>query len=240
MKRILPGVVFLLMACAALAQPSNMVVPNGLANVEGNSSTSDPFTSSSFRLQMVFDASQFAIPAGASGRIDSLWFRLDGGTTNNPSMFFGGGSVTLSLTPVGPDGLSPVFANNVGANAVTIFNGAMSFGGVLQPGADPQPFHQTILAFSPFWYNPQQGNLLLDIRGRSGQVFFPGTLDAQSVFGDSISRVYANSELLTSGIADTLGLVTRFDMLVVPEPSTWALLLTGSALLALYRRSTKR
>ena len=123
---------------------------------------------------------------------------------------------------------------------MTIFNGAMSFGGVLQPGADPQPFHQTILAFSPFWYNPQQGNLLLDIRGRSGQVFFPGTLDAQSVFGDSISRVYANSELLTSGIADTLGLVTRFDMLVVPEPSTWALLLTGSALLALYRRSTKR
>ena len=93
---------------------------------------------------------------------------------------------------------------------------------------------------TPFWYRPEQGNLLLDIKGRSGLTVFPGALDAQSALGDSISRVFANSEILTSGTADTLGLVTRFNMTVVPEPSTWALLLTGSALLALYRRSTKR
>lgn len=237
MKTLLSVILFSTSALAALAQgTTQIVVPNALANVEGNSSASDPFTSSSFRLQMVFDASQFAIPAGASGRINSIWFRLDSTAINDPAMFFGGGSVTLSTTPVGPDGLSSVFANNTGPNAVTIFNGAMSFGGTYQSEANPQPFRQTFIATSPFWYNPQQGNLLLDIRGRSGQAFFPGSLDAQSTIGDSVSRVFANSELLTSGTADTLSFVVRFDTTVVPEPSTWTLTALGLATLLMFKR----
>ena len=48
-KRILPVFLFLISTGAALAQ-GTLVVPNVLANTEGNSSTSDPFTSSSFRL----------------------------------------------------------------------------------------------------------------------------------------------------------------------------------------------
>src|SRR6188474_2924301 len=77
MRGILPIYLLLAGAGAGLAQET-FVVPNGNANVEGNSSTSDPFTSSTFRMQMVFDASQFAIPAGASGRINAISFRIDG------------------------------------------------------------------------------------------------------------------------------------------------------------------
>jgi hypothetical protein len=229
--RIETIMVWLASAAAALAQ-GTVVVPNGLGNVEGNSSTVDPFTSSSFRYQQVFSASQF--PFG--GFINSIWFRLDGATTNDPLLFFGGGSVTLSTIPAGSDGLSPVFADNVGANAVTIFNNGFSFGGTSQPGAMPQAFHQTFTATTPFFYNPAQGNLLLDIRGVSGQAFIPGALDAQSAVGDSISRVFAFNNLAASGTADTLGLVTRFDMTVVPEPSVWALVAIGCLFAAALRR----
>jgi hypothetical protein len=218
------------------------VVPSGNANVEGNSSMSEVFTNSSFRMQMVFDASQFAIPAGTSGRIDRISFRLDNGTTEGATMFFGGGSITLSLTPVGPDGLSTTFANNVGANRVTIWNGALSFGGSYVSAATPQPFNTVgaPTATAPFWYVPSQGNLLVDIRGRSGQAFFPGALDAESTTGDSVSRVFATSELLTSGSVDTVGLITRFDMTIVPEPSTWSLFVSGALMALLFIKSRRR
>ncbi len=220
---------------AALAQ-GTVVVPNGLANVEGNSSTSAPFTSSSFRYQQVFGASQFT----SAGFINSIFFRLDGGSSDNVLYAFDGASVTLSLTPVGPDGLSSVFANNVGASPVTIYNGAVAFGGGYTPGASPQPFGNSIIVTTPFFYNPAQGNLLLDIRGVSGTTLFPGNLDAQLTLGDSVSRVFALNNLAASGTADSLGLVTRFDMTVVPEPSTWILVLAGSATLALCRWRGRR
>src|SRR2546423_12678815 len=92
----------LLLLIYALAAPTKadqqVVVPNGLANVEGNSSMSDPFNSQSFRYQQVFDASQFAFLGGGTARIDTLSFRIDGASTNDVILFFGGASVVLSTT----------------------------------------------------------------------------------------------------------------------------------------------
>jgi hypothetical protein len=236
MKRVVQLLSVLFWASVALAQTTNFVVPNGNANVEGNSSSSGEINSSSFRLQMVFDASQFAIPAGASGRINRISFRLDGASTGPGGASFGGGIVTASLTPVGPDGLSPVFADNVGANPVTIYSGALAMGGTYVPGANPQPFGSGISMTTPFWYIPSQGNLLLDIAGFGGQTVFPGGLDGHFASGDSISRVFALNGNSLIGTADTLGLVTRFDMTVVPEPSTWALALIGCLLIFAFKR----
>jgi len=67
MKKHLETFFLSLCACAALAQPVQVVVPNGLANAEGNSSMSDPFNSTAFRFQQVFDASQFAFWGEALG-----------------------------------------------------------------------------------------------------------------------------------------------------------------------------
>jgi hypothetical protein len=39
-----------------------IVVPNDLAGVEGNSSASDVLTAQSFRMQMVIESSQFSSP----------------------------------------------------------------------------------------------------------------------------------------------------------------------------------
>jgi hypothetical protein len=214
------------------------VVPAGLVNVEGNTNVNDFVNSSSFRMQLVFDASQFGgLGSGPaiSNSVYGIAFRIDGPSTFDAHWVFGGGSVTLSTTTRTPDGLSSVFAENVGGDAVTIYSGALSFGGAFHAGASPQPFGDTIPALRPFYYDPARGNLLVDIRGVEGQVLFPGALDAQTVTGDGVSRVFAIGNLSSTGTPDTLGLVTRFNVAVIPEPATSLLLGIGLVMMLLIK-----
>src|ERR1044071_9683350 len=99
-----------LLCCAgvAFAQGNFLVVPNNLANTEGNSSMSEVFSSSSFRLQQVFDASQFAFLGNGTCHVFQLAFRVDGAATSEMLSFFGGVGVVLSTTQRGADSLSPV------------------------------------------------------------------------------------------------------------------------------------
>jgi hypothetical protein len=200
---------------------------------------SDFLNASSFRMQMVFDASQFVGLGGGPGisnAIGTIGFRIDGASTNTVLYSFAGASITLSTTPRGPDSLSPIFADNVGPDAVTIYNGALPFGRAYQPGATPQPFVDTISALTPFYYYPERGNLLVDIVAGGEQVLFPGALDAQLAAGDGVSRVFANAAGASAGIPDTLGLVTRFNVAVIPEPAAWFIGMAGLALMAIFRR----
>ena len=81
MNTILCSLLLALYTSAALAAQTSVVVPNALANVEGNSSMNDVFNSSSFRLQQVFEASQFAFLGTTSfARIDGISFRIDVGS----------------------------------------------------------------------------------------------------------------------------------------------------------------
>jgi hypothetical protein len=228
----------LLSACGALAQRVEVVVPNNLANVEGNTSVNDFLSASSFRMQMVFDASQFPLPSdpGLTNVITGIGFRLDGGSTRDVVYFFGGASVTLSTTTRTTDNLSPIFAENVGPAAATIFVGSIGFGHTYQPRATPQLFNTMIGAPNLFTYSPSKGNLLVDIIAGSGFIQIPGTFDAQNAIGDSVSRVFADNAGATAGVADTLGLVTRFNIAIVPEPATWILGMAGFILLAAFRR----
>jgi hypothetical protein len=236
-KTFAPFFLCLAGAWAACGQPVQVVVPNNLANVEGNSSVSQPFNSPSFRFQQVFDASQFAVVGSATARIDRISFRIDGAATSDVVLFFGGSSVTLSTTQRGPDGLSPVFADNRGPNAVTVWNGAFSTGGIPGLGGPPYAFHETFQFTTPFFYRPSQGNLLLDVAGAGGQAFLPGSLDAQAVAGDSVSWVWSADGNSATGVAATLGLVTRFDIVIIPEPSIWIFGATGLVfLLRAFRR----
>lgn len=154
--------------CLTMHAAQQIVVPGDLANVEGNSSAAAPFNSRSFRFQQVFGASQFAIPAGMSARIDGISLRVDGAATDDVLLFFGGSSVKLSTTQRMPDTLSPVFADNRGVDAVTIWSGALSLSGDPSSSALPAPFNPVIPVTTAFYYNPSQGNLLLDVSGFGG------------------------------------------------------------------------
>lgn len=198
----------------------------------------------SIRYQQVYDASAFSSLGSGGGFISNLVFSAAGrrfGATL-PSI-----EIVMSVTLREPDQLSSVFADNLGIHTSIVYaQGPLTLIG----GGSPTPvFEPHITLTTPFYYNPAEGNLLIEIRNYARIPGFPiggaptwvGSLSALNVAGDPVSRVYAFDVNATSGSLDTYGLHTLFEFNPVPEPSTWALLAVGFlALLAARRRIGKR
>jgi hypothetical protein len=185
------------------------------------------------RYQQVIAASEFfgVIPEG--GTITHIDFRVD--------ERFGGGFLTtlpniqfdLSTTAKGPDQLSSLFANNVGSDNTIVYSGPLPLRG-LGPTT-----HTEFALQTPFFYNPNAGNLLLDVRNYGGgdTTFF----DAVGFFGDPVSRVYAfGVESAVAEHLDTLGLVVGFVVTPVPEPRSSILLLLSAPALWFFGQCYRR
>lgn len=226
MKRIVQITAWLLCVSTALAQGTFRVVPPGLANVEGNSSSSDLFTTSSRQMVQVYSASEFGLSPGSSGLVTSVAFRLDGATAQSYSAFWPSATVYLSTTTRSPDSLSPVISDNVGADAMQVFGGTFLIRAT-NVSLFPRFFEVQMPLNTPFWYDPSKGNLAMHILTTTG----PASLlfDAQDTLGDGMGRVFGPSGP-NSGTVDSLGFVTRFGITEVPEPQVVSLSLLGIAL----------
>jgi hypothetical protein len=152
--------------------------------------------------------------------IEGIYFRVD----ENAGPFaetFPRVQVDLSTTSRGPDGLSPVFSENIGPDEATVYGpGPLYLSGsfAIPPG---------FMFERPFLYDPTAGNLLLDIRN-----FGPGNaseLDAFDTVGDSVSIVLGRADATSAFASSSRGLATEFwvEIVPIPEPSTAALLLMG-------------
>lgn len=209
-----------------------MVAPNSMEHVYGNGQANIPFNApsgNSVRYQQVYDASQFSIFGSEGARITQIQFRVDhtaiGFLTTLPSI-----RIDMSTTTRAPDGLSTIFAENIGVDNLTVFPaGPLSIRSV--GAAGPGTWDIVIPFRNPFVYRPSAGNLLLDIRnfdGRSTAVF-----DGPFAQGDPVSIVYAytgddsGNVNSPSGIANTFGLATLFEYTPIPEPATLYLLAIG-------------
>ena len=222
----------------------DIVVSRDLANTEGNVALTGPFDTgvNSTRMQQVYNASEFSSLLPQGGWVTGIWFRADaspGGGGHAFSTTLANVQINLSTTARSADGLSLNFADNVGPNdTVVVGSGPLTLDTPYLFATHPQPFLVGIALQNRFFYNPAAGNLLLDVRNFSGGSI--GPLDAALVTGDSVSRIFALSVGANTGIADTIGLVTRFNVFPVPEPSTWALLALGLAALVFHRRRLKQ
>jgi hypothetical protein len=187
-------------------QIRTLVVPNAMANVEGNIGNSFPFNigSNTLRYQQVFASSQFGSMPPAGALITGIAFRADAGWSS-----FSGTlpaiRIDLSTTSKTPDRLDPIFANNVGANNVVVFNGPLSLSSAA--AGHPAAFDIVITLAAPFFYTPSAGNLLMDVRNSGGGTIIQ--FDAVLGEGDSVSRGYGALNSAT-GSVDTVGLVTEF------------------------------
>jgi hypothetical protein len=174
------------------------------------------------RYQQVFAASQFqAVPPGGA-YLTRLYFRTDcghaGGSCVNSNI-----QVNISTTVKDPDQLSAAFAENVGLDDTVVFHGPFT-AGTAAGGCPPAFFENSLGLDRPFFYNPLQGNLLLDVRSYPGHTLsipLPPQAepahDATDVAGDSVSRVYALS--VTASVAEhieTTGIITEFEFHPVP------------------------
>ncbi len=192
-----------------------VVVPDDSASQDANSQSPVPFIARSVRYQQAYDASQFQAISGSDlNWITGIYFRADATTgfgVDLPSV-----QVNLSTTQRGPDTLSTVFADNVGLDDITVFGpGRLQTSAV---GGNPAPFVFLLDLSTPFVYDPQAGNLLLDIRIFQGNtnLFLNPLLDGWDRTNDSVSRVYWGGVNASTGAVDSFGLATLFVLQPVP------------------------
>ncbi|HXJ57028.1 MAG TPA: PEP-CTERM sorting domain-containing protein [Verrucomicrobiae bacterium] len=198
-----------------------------------------PFTDAfpSVRYQQVYGAADFA-RVGGPFLITEIRFAGGVGAGARIDVNLPNVRIDFSTTSRNPDELSSVFADNVGSDSRVVYSGPLHF-----YDRALQRFDIRIPLPTPFVYDPHAGNLLMDVRNFQTVPFvdFPRPMEAANVVGDTVSRVYAadvNSASAT-GI-DTVGLLTHFEVIQVPEPSQWALSLLGIAAAIVGARTIQR
>jgi hypothetical protein len=189
---------------------SEVVVPNSLAAVEGNSRNFIPFFTFTTCYQQVYNTSQFNFSGPRT--ITKIAFRPDLESDQRPfQITLSDVEIRLSTTTRSSDGLN-FFCVNAGRNEkivrrareLTLRSSASG------PVDGPKNF-DVVIRIASFRYDPAEGNLLLEIRntGTISSGFQNTFLDASNVFGDPVSRVWQERGPFTS-TKDTIGLVTKF------------------------------
>ena len=251
--RMILGLFLAAMVSGPALADTVIIAPGGGGDAQGPAPLRY-FGSGGSEVEQIYDSSFF----GGATVITGLSFRAYPGAS--PS-FFSGNSVTvsdltvrLSSTAVSANensGLQPstTFAANLGPDAATVFSGAATFS-TAATGTGPQPFDYTLTFATPFAYNPQAGNLLVDFlipanATVSGAGFGFLTFDNRNDNNDGVRSIVNINGPGPTGVLDTSAAITAFHTTGlavggVPEPAAWALMIAGFGLTgaALRRRWT--
>jgi hypothetical protein len=205
-------VVLFALLLSGSAQASTITIGND--TLEGNFI---PFSGgSSTSYQQVYSGSAFGSSPISISAIEffaqpSFNFQLAGGTY----------TLSLSETSVAVNALSSNLAANVGINSQVVYSG---------------PNELTFVLTTPYIYDPNAGNLLLNISG----VNQTGSLDLVQAGITSLSSRAFDSSVYGIG-TDNASLETTFAFSnAVPEPSTWAMLIIGFAAIGFVGASRHR
>ncbi len=203
------------------------IAPSGWENRDGNSAYLIPFSPEvSSRFQQVYSP----LALGGDSRaylISGINFRTDDPFGNGFSRTLPDIQINFSTTPRAVNDLSATFADNVGLNdTVMVPRGPLLLRGDYFQDQSVQSLTTYIGFTQPFFWNPQDGNLLLDVRNYLG--VRTSVFDAVDLPNDDVAAVYG---LVgdTRGTLTSAGLVTglHVTLMPIPEPSTFALLMVG-------------
>lgn len=163
-----------------------VIVPN--YSVSNQVHASDGTFNTVLREQTVYRASEFpSYPI----IISEIRLRPDQDAAGPISTTVSNLQIDLSTTQSRPDQLNLTFSQNIGTNDAVVFSGALNISTsftTLTNGT--KSFDIEIPLQTPFFYDPSQGNLLLDIRDFSG--CSPGEVNFvnSAVASDATSRIF--------------------------------------------------
>lgn len=206
---------------SASVRAGTLVLPNGLDNVEGNSSAGPLFGAGGGRTQVIYSGSNFSLVPAEGAYITALSFRVDG---PNGHAFSTTAEIDihLSTTQQNPEQLNTLFSANVGSDETLVFP-RNTIGIASDFVADgPNSFSIVIPLPTRYLYRPSSGNLLFD--ARVYDVGSMANLDWQFSPSDGVSSAAGPLTSATAAVVSNNGIVTKFEFEPVPEPS--ALLLT--------------
>lgn len=203
--------------------PTLVVVPSEEQTNVGNAALSYPWNlvpatgATSLRYQQIYAGSNFG---GVTGEIYQLGFRIAAAANSGTAFYptnLSNVTIVISTTSVDVDSLSTTFADNIGTNAVTNFQGTLTIcsSGTYPLNATAPVFDTRVYLNPPFNYQPTVGNsnLLVDITIDTGSQDGCATsvFDGQNDSSGSVARVYAtNSSDTTATGSDTQGVITQF------------------------------
>ena len=197
-----------LMADCALAQPIQIVTPNAYEFVEGELDSSVG-NLGGFNYQQIFPAADFDALPPTGGWITAGYFRPGESVDQSGSATYDDLIVKLSTTTKEPDELTLDFATNHGDDVMTVLNGPAVISTNNQgPDEGPKVFDYKFV-YEPFYYDPGQGNLLLEATSSSGAI------------GEAIFDAFqSSSPQIVNGLSGQIsdaGFVMQLEF--VPEPS---------------------
>ena len=178
---------FLLVGACTTTLGDTLVVPNSEANTPGNMPIK--LGAAAVRIQEVVGSGQFTVPIVITG----IHLRSAVGT-GRVSSNYASVKVTLSTTQAYPNTNnghvlpSLTYANNVGPEATTVYNAALSLSSPGCSGTAPCQFDMAVPFTGPFSYDPANGRLLVDIITSATSGTPTGSLDGIG-FADTTGNV---------------------------------------------------
>ena len=212
-------------------EPVAVITPASLAT--NDSAFGADTLSRPFHMQEVYGAQDF--PVGTL-RITELRFRPDYLYGKAFTTTVAAVEIRLSTTLRGPDGLSATFSENPGDDETVVFSGALPLSSAFTgPANGPKDFDMIVPLSVPFFYTPDGGNLLVDLRNyyASGASRLSGTISAE----DTASRLFGSVTATTGGRdsgADALEVVGTLSAqpppptIVITSPTNGAAFVAGA------------
>jgi len=219
------------LTAATVFGDQTFIVPGPYATAEGGSSDNAPLGVVEQHFQQVF-SSALLTNLTVGDWINGIAFRVQGGETALPAQTIPDYNISLSQSPRAPGSLSTTFANNRGADFLTVRSGALT----VNAGDFPGGGSPNALGWIPFSipYQYQGSDLLIEVAfqgfsaGRNVDAIYPYTASlAQTAFGSGFNSTTADAGLYAEA------LVMGFSVATVPEPSALLLFGAGSWLLVL-------
>jgi len=228
---------------------STIEVPNANEFVDGLGASGFPFNCGNFeqesmRYQQMYASSEFNVN---SCFITEIRFRRNVTASDFGPTVISNITAQLSTSPNTTSTMSNTFANNVGSDVVTVFQGDLTLS-TSCGASDPCPFDQVIILEQGFLYDPNDGDLLLDFRiptctitaqqdgDRPNTVMARATTDKVANDGTlGVDATEADRLNLSTDGDVTKGLVTQFvcgedptapsgPLVIIPTLSQWGMI----------------